>query len=105
MRRFNMKPIVFFNKNFNNNFKSLYTISKLYTCIGQINNNNQTFSYQKDDCFNLKELTDMRKRNYEQEKFAKKLEKDGHTCIVYYESFPVQIGWCGEKICVNNKKK
>lgn len=31
--------------------------------------------------------------------FAIFLQNNGHKCISYAESYPVQIIWCGNKIC------
>jgi hypothetical protein len=36
--------------------------------------------------------------------FGKSLQEKGHTCVVYLESLPVQIRWCGEKVCMGRKK-
>lgn len=34
-------------------------------------------------------------------RIAQLLEKDGHRCIFYLETYPVQISWCGnEDKCV-----
>ncbi len=32
-----------------------------------------------------------------EEKFAGKLEKEGHKCIFYLETIPSQISWCGNR--------
>ena len=33
-------------------------------------------------------------------KFAKELHNKGHSCVEYLESYPVQIRWCQQEICV-----
>ena len=55
----------------------------------------------KDYCSSVKIRNDMDKRNDEAMNFAKELKDKGHNCIYYMESYPVQIGWCRQNICVN----
>ena len=42
-------------------------------------------------------------RNEESQEFGKKLENEGHTCVLYLETYPVQISWCEQKVCNNLK--
>jgi len=52
-----------------------------------------------------KELMDqLAKRNKELHEFGKKLENEGHICVLYLETYPVQISWCKQKVCKNNSK-
>lgn len=37
--------------------------------------------------------------------FANKLESQGHVCVMYLESYPIQIGWCKNEICILSKNK
>lgn len=30
---------------------------------------------------------------------GERLQKEGHICVRYLESFPPQLKWCGNKIC------
>lgn len=46
---------------------------------------------------------DMDKRNEELMKFAELLQKNGHKCVTFMESFPVQIGWCKQDVCTGKK--
>jgi len=50
------------------------------------------------------EIMSMYQRNAAAHKFAKKLIKQGHKCVVYMESYPVQIGWCGQCICKQSQR-
>ena len=34
---------------------------------------------------------------------VEKLKKEGHVCIIEYETFPSQIGWCKQEKCVKIK--
>lgn len=43
-------------------------------------------------------------RNQNAIEFGDKLMKDGHTCVMHLESYPVQISWCRENPCVNKSK-
>jgi len=45
----------------------------------------------------------LKKINDESMKFAEKLINDGHTCVRYLETYPVQIRWCGNTVCTGNK--
>lgn len=49
-----------------------------------------------------KDINDLEKRNKDAKEFGKKLENQGHTCVSYLESFPVQIQWCNQKVCTAN---
>ena len=49
--------------------------------------------------YSAKNVCDMKKRNNEALEFGKKLENEGHTCVKYMETYPVQIYWCGNKQC------
>ena len=40
----------------------------------------------------------------EMERFNSLVE-EGHTCLVLLETFPCQVGWCEEKVCVKNPEK
>ena len=44
-------------------------------------------------------LQDMRRRNNQQMKHAAELQCDGHRCLSFLESFPVQLQYCGKKVC------
>jgi hypothetical protein len=57
-----------------------------------------------DECLEVQKNNQMKKRNDENEKFAEELIKNGHTCVYYMESYPVQIGWCRQEQCVNKCK-
>jgi len=49
--------------------------------------------------YSAKNVCDMKKKNNEALEFGKKLENEGHTCVKYMETYPVQIYWCGNKQC------
>lgn len=51
------------------------------------------------DLIYTKNEYDIKKRNNEAYEFGKKLENQGHKCVVYKESYPVQIHWCGKEQC------
>lgn len=36
--------------------------------------------------------------------FANKLESQGHICVMYLESYPIQIGWCKNETCILTRK-
>jgi len=74
--------------------RKLSLIKKFDKCVQDICENNQ-YKITKFD------LNDMESRNNESLKFADKLKSQGHTCIQYLESYPVQIRWCGQDKCVN----
>lgn len=42
------------------------------------------------------------KMNNEAIKLGKKLENAGHVCVVYLESYPMQIDYCGQEKCIKN---
>jgi len=44
-------------------------------------------------------MNNMEKRNQETQEFANKLISQGHMCIEYLESYPIQIKWCGKNKC------
>ena len=46
-------------------------------------------------------LEDMRRRNNQQMKHATELQCDGHRCLSFLESFPVQLQHCGKKVCTS----
>ncbi len=59
-----------------------------------------------DDMGNAQSMRDeddvMRDEDAAAEKEGKRLEKAGHTCVQYLETYPVQLRWCGEEdICAN----
>ena len=54
----------------------------------------------KDVCVRTKTLDDMKERNNRAYEFAKELHNKGHRCVEYLESYPVQISWCQQEICV-----
>jgi hypothetical protein len=47
---------------------------------------------------------DMDQEDQEAEDFGTKLEKAGHTCVEYLESYPVQISWCQQTPCTHREK-
>ena len=49
--------------------------------------------------YSTKNICDMKKRNNEALEFGKKLENEGHKCVKYMETYPIQIYWCGNKQC------
>lgn len=54
----------------------------------------------KDECSEIKILDDMARRNKEAYEFANSLKEKGHNCIEYLESYPIQIKWCNNEICI-----
>lgn len=44
------------------------------------------------------------KREKENREFVAKLKKEGHICIIVYETFPSQIGWCKQEKCAKITK-
>jgi hypothetical protein len=44
------------------------------------------------------------KYNKEQQEFGKKLESEGHKCVLCYESYPVHIEWCKQTVCIGYNK-
>ncbi len=51
----------------------------------------------KDVCIRKEIREDMAKRNKEAIEFGESLKKDGHKCVMYLESYPVQIIWCNQE--------
>lgn len=45
------------------------------------------------------DIADMRNREDAEQKFRKKLKKEGHTCVMIKETYPSKTIWCHEKVC------
>ncbi len=54
----------------------------------------------KDECMRTKFLENKLYNNQESYKFANLLKSQGHECIKYLESDPIQIKWCNQDICI-----
>ena len=54
------------------------------------------------ECAEIAMMRDMHRRHDEQMALADKLEKEGHTCIMDLESYPVQIRWCNKTPCAHS---
>jgi hypothetical protein len=71
-----------------------------HTCVSIVGLTDHKFEWcGKDICPSKLIWDDMDKRQAEEMAFAKKLESEGHTCVYYMESYPVQIGWCDSAVC------
>jgi hypothetical protein len=74
-----------------------------HTCALIVGLTNQKFKWcEKDVCPDKLMRDDMVMRDNEAMAFAKNLEAQGHTCVYYMESYPVQIGWCNNTICTHS---
>lgn len=51
-----------------------------------------------------RDWNDMKKRQEEQEKLLKSLEKNGHKCIKIQERYPMEVVWCGVEPCAEGNK-
>lgn len=43
-----------------------------------------------------------KQRQTSAEELLIRLRNDGHKCMKTYETYPIQIRWCGQKVCKNN---
>jgi hypothetical protein len=78
--------------------------SKGHECVRIEGINNYTFKWcQKDICLTRLAHEQMDQREKENIEFAEQLSAQGHTCIHYLEKIPIQISWCHENPCKNNK--
>jgi hypothetical protein len=56
----------------------------------------------KDICERKIINNDIERRQQEAMDFADFLKRNGHKCISYLESYPVQIKWCNRDKCTKN---
>lgn len=56
-----------------------------------------------DVCREVEERKQMERANEKEMKRAHRLEKQGHTCVEILESFPVQIRWCRQPVCTEQR--
>ena len=57
----------------------------------------------QDECKTIKERKLTKDEHDRQMDFAGKLVSEGHECISYKETIPVQIGWCHQTPCTKSK--
>ena len=50
-----------------------------------------------------KDHENMKKRQDDEERLVRRLRRDGHICISIAESYHIQVSWCGETVCTDNK--
>ncbi len=74
--------------------------AKGHLCVQIIGINDYELKWcQKDFCVISEEECKTKEINHEQMEFAGKLADEGHKCISYTDSYPVEIGWCNETPC------
>ena len=53
----------------------------------------------KDKCQIIIDNDKMEEVNRKNEEFGQQLMQNGHTCVAYLESYPVQVCWCEQDTC------
>lgn len=56
-----------------------------------------------DVCREVEQHQNMERENEKRMKRARRLDREGHTCVEVLESFPVQIRWCRQPVCTESK--
>ena len=79
--------------------------SKGHTCCYYDSSKGKLDWCNIDECEDVKMRLDMEKRQKQQEEFARRLIENGHKCVYYMESYPVQVGWCGKEKCTFIEKE
>ncbi len=54
-------------------------------------------SYKNDN--KLDSFDDWKREDDIQEAFGKCLINSGHKCVMYFQTFPRQVDWCGQQVC------
>jgi len=100
------------NKIMTNYVKSPKNIYANYSIKKRYNDNLKPYDFKlydtkcvttkhTDFIINHDDYKNMAERQKEEEEFIKKLESDGHTCIMILESYPIQVRHCNRDTCVN----
>jgi len=74
--------------------------SKEHQCMMIVGLTDHEFRWcKKDICTTTLAQVNMNQRQSKEQIFKAKLLAEGHKCVYEMESFPVQIGWCGQTPC------